>query len=216
MNILFDLDGTLTDSKRGILASMNHALLRLGREALPEEELKWCLGPPLQRNFARLLDTDDEREISTAVAIYRERFADQGLYENEVYAGIPDLLETLCGQGVSLYVATSKVRLYTDRILDHFDLGKYFHGVYGSEMDGTLSDKGELIAHILEREELSTEATWMIGDREHDIIGARANNVRSVGALWGYGSSEELSAAGADHLCRRPNELPSFVTPSPL
>ncbi|MCB0713280.1 MAG: HAD hydrolase-like protein [Ignavibacteriae bacterium] len=212
MTVLFDLDGTLTDSKAGILASINHALFRLGKRELPVEELTAYLGPPLQHTFGDLLDTDDDEVIAAAVAAYRERFAVKGLFENEVYPGIPDLLQELCTVGTDLYVATSKPVIYARQIIEHFNLEKFFRGIYGSEMDGRRSDKEELIAHVIEQENLSAEETWMIGDRRHDVIGGRANDLRTVGVLWGYGSREELVTAGVSHICEEPRGLQILLT----
>lgn len=210
-HILFDLDGTLTDPKVGILTCINHALEQLGRGTLPIDELEWCIGPPLQGSFRTLLATEDEELVTTAVERYRDRFSTTGLYENNLYEGIPDLLSQLCDRGDTLYVATSKPALYARQIIEHFGLGSFFRNIYGSELDGTRSDKKELLAWVLQQEGLADKEVWMIGDREHDMIGAVANDVRPVGVLWGYGSGEELAGAGALHLCNQPDELVTLL-----
>ncbi len=200
MNILFDLDGTLTDPYQGITRCISHALVSLDRPSPPSENLKWCIGPPLKNSFSRLLATEDENLVAEALSLYRQRFGTTGLFENEVYEGIPETLGALQGLGHKLYVATSKPSVFAKRIVDHFHLRHYFHGIYGSELDGTRNDKTSLISYILQRELLDVLETAMIGDREFDMIGAKANGVFGFGALWGYGTKEELDASGA-HAC---------------
>ena len=197
MNVLFDLDGTLTDSYEGITRSICHALETLGTTPPPRESLTWCIGPPLRKSFSLLLDTADEGAVAEALAVYRQRFKTVGMYENEVYAGVQPMLEALQQKGHTLYVATSKPAVFARRIVDHFGLGRFFNGVYGSRLDGELGDKKSLIAHILTREGIEPARAAMVGDREHDMIGAGENGVRGFGALWGYGTREELVASGA-------------------
>ena len=203
-NILFDLDGTLTDSKPGITACLHYAMRELGKPLAPETDLQWCIGPSMQKNFSILLE--DQTQIPRAIDLYRERFREKGMFENSVYDGIPELLQNLALQG-NLWLATSKVRSFAQQIMDHFDLAQYFKGIYGSELDGRYGDKAELIGLILREQGLSAEQTVMIGDREHDIIGAKKNGLRSIGVLWGYGSEEELRAAGAESLAASPAQL---------
>lgn len=212
MAILLDLDGTLTDPKEGILNSLRFGLERLGRPIPPDEDLLSCIGPPLRDGFGRLLETDDPEILDRAVAHYREWFADTGIFENAVYDGIADALESLRSEGQALFLATSKPLVFAERILDHFDLRRFFSGTYGSGLDGSLSDKTELIAHIIKQERLGSDTTTMVGDRKHDAIGAIANGVRPVGALWGYGSRPELEAAGCTLLCPSPFELPTMLS----
>jgi len=207
MNFLFDLDGTLTDPYQGITRCISHALLALGRPAPPQMDLRWCIGPPLKNSFARLLASDDDKLAEEAVAIYRERFGSVGLFENEVYGGIPEALTALQEVGHILYVATSKPTVYAKQIVEHFDLQRYFRAIHGSELDGTRSDKTNLISHILQSEGIASSETLMIGDRKHDMIGAKANGVCGIGVLWGYGTQDELEASGAHACIRRPQEL---------
>lgn len=143
-----------------------------------------------------------------AIAFYRGRFIALGMFENRVYSGIDRALNELRESGAALFVATSKPQPFAERILEYFNLRTFFHGVYGSDLDGTRSKKGELIAHVLKKEMLSASDAAMVGDRAQDIIDAKANGVFSVGALWGQGSREELTSAGADVLCERPSRLP--------
>jgi phosphoglycolate phosphatase len=167
--------------------------------------------PPLRGTFGALLATADPTLIERAMALYRERFAETGLYENEVYAGIPAMLEALAGAGRRLFVATSKPAVFAERIVRHFALHHHLAGVYGPELDGRLDDKGQLLAHVLAIEGLAAAAVVMIGDRAVDIAAAHANGVRSIGVLWGYGSRDELRDAGAHALCATPRDLPATV-----
>ncbi|HMN43520.1 MAG TPA: HAD hydrolase-like protein [Povalibacter sp.] len=208
MNILFDLDGTLTDSRPGIIACIQHALDRAGVPSPAEAELQKLIGPPLRDSFAALLASErDAPCVSAAIEAYRERFTAIGMFENAVYEGIPVALDELSRSGARLYVATSKPRVYAQRILDHFGLSGRFAAIFGSEIDGRLEDKSELIAHVLERTGIDAAATVMIGDREHDMLGATRNGVFPAGVLWGYGTDEELRGAGAKRLLSAPGEI---------
>ncbi|MBB4041354.1 phosphoglycolate phosphatase [Microvirga flocculans] len=205
MIALFDLDGTLTDPKTGITRSVQHALERLGRPVLEADALTWMIGPPLAAGFAKLLGGSDE--VQDAVRLYRERYSEVGLFENEVYAGIPALLQDLRDRDVRLFVATSKLQVFARRILDHFGLSGFFHGIYGSEPDHRNADKSDLIRFILDRERIDPAQAVMIGDREYDAIGARANGLSAIGITWGYGSRQELLDAGVACLVDEPEGL---------
>ena len=207
MNILFDLDGTLTDPFEGITKCISHALIKLGRISPPRKNLQWCIGPPLKDSLSLLLASDDDLLVEKALAIYRERFSSVGLFENKIYQDIPEVLNTLKGKGHTLYVATSKPTVYAQKIIEYFGLVSYFSRVYGSELDGTRNDKSSLISYILQREKIASSETVMIGDREHDIIGAKANGIASLGVLWGYGTQEELEISGANACVKHPQEL---------
>jgi len=215
MHVLMDLDGTLTDPFPGITRCIQHALAALGQPVPLANDLRWCIGPPLPKSFAKLLNTQDPRQVDMAMAKYRERFSTVGLYENSVFPGIPDALHALQQQGHDLVVATSKPTVFSVRIIEHFGLKKYFRSVDGSELNGEHGDKTSLIAHILARDGIPAEKAIMVGDREHDIIGARENQVRGIGVLWGYGSREELEAAGARACATSPEELPGIIHQSP-
>jgi phosphoglycolate phosphatase len=207
--IYFDLDGTLTDPKLGITRSIQYALSKLDRLAPPEDELTWCIGPPLRASFKKLLGTDDLAD--KAVSLYRERFADIGIFENEIYPGIEDTLSVLAKSGRRLFVATSKPSVYAERIIDHFKLKVYFERVFGSELDGRRSDKSDLLGYALQTAGIDPLKAMMIGDRSHDMIGARNNGMTAVGVLYGYGSKEELVEAGAHHVCPTPQRLLDHV-----
>lgn len=203
--IYFDLDGTLTDPKLGITRSIQYALSKLDHAVPPEDELTWCIGPPLRASLKKLLSTDDLAD--KALSLYRERFADIGIFENEIYPGIEDTLSVLAKSGRRLFVATSKPYVYAERIIDHFKLTVYFERVFGSELDGNRSDKSDLLGYALKTTGVDPLKATMIGDRSHDMIGARNNKMTAVGVLYGYGSKEELVGAGAHHVCATPQRL---------
>lgn len=208
--IFFDLDGTLTDPKPGITRSIQYALDKLGQQTIPtEDELTWCIGPPLRASFVKLLG---EASADLAVSLYRERFSDIGLYENAVYAGVEDVLTALRQSGHRLFVATSKAHVFADRIIDHFDLRRHFERVFGAELDGTRADKSDLLAYALKTTSVDPSRAVMIGDRSHDMIGARNNGIKGIGVLYGYGSAQELTAAGASHLCATPNAILDWIS----
>ncbi|RYG22895.1 HAD family hydrolase [bacterium] len=209
--VLFDLDGTLTDPKPGICGCIAHALQVLGYDAPHHNDLEWCIGPPLAGSFARLLSTDDAAAVSRAMVLYRERFSAVGLFENQVYDGIPDCLARLRQAGIKLYVATSKPHVLAQRILDRFELAPYFEAVYGSELDGTRVDKGEVIDHALSSGGLHGEPVLMVGDREHDVIGAHKCGLPCIGVTYGYGSAQELTSAGASSLIDSPTALADAI-----
>jgi phosphoglycolate phosphatase len=172
-------------------------------------ELRWIVGPPLQESFAELVGAD---RAPTLLAYFRERYSTVGLFENSVYDGIVEALDSLTALDYRLFVATSKAEPYARRILDHFGLTRYFNQIYGAEMDGRRSAKSELLAYLLGRERIgATRRVVMIGDRRHDALGARAVGIAAIGALWGYGDAEELAAAGADPLIETPRQIPAAV-----
>jgi phosphoglycolate phosphatase len=207
MHLLFDLDGTLTDSQSGIIRSIRHALVENGLTAPPAESLRWVIGPPILKTFAKLLGEESGHLFDPVVHSYRERYGRVGLFENEVYPEIENTLAELTDLGHVLHVATSKATIYASRIIEHFELGRYFHSVDGSELDGTRADKAHLIAYILDREQIASTDAIMIGDREHDMIGTAANEVPGIGVLWGYGTREELEIAGAWACVHSPRDL---------
>jgi phosphoglycolate phosphatase len=203
--IFFDLDGTLTDPKPGITGSIQYALQRLDLPVPTQDELTWCIGPPLRASFVTLLG--GEPLADRAVALYRERFADVGLYENSVYPDIEHTLAALRHSPRRLFVATSKPDVFAERIIEHFGLSGYFEHVFGSELDGTRVNKGELLAYAIETTGVDPSQALMIGDRSHDMVGAKSNGMRGIGVLYGYGSADELIAAGASHVCATPRAL---------
>ena len=208
MHTFFDLDGTLTNPFQGITRCIQHALEKLGREVPEAGELKWCIGPPLHATFLKLLNTDDKQVGDEALRLYRERFSTVGLFENEVYEGVVECLERLEKRGIEMRVATAKPTVYARRIVEHFEIARFFQEVHGSELDGRLTDKSELIAHILrENSAIDPGSSVMIGDRSHDMIGAVNNGVTAFGVGWGFGSQEELEEGGATRYLRTPEAL---------
>lgn len=205
-SIFFDLDGTLTDPKIGIVRCIEYALDRLAIER-PDGDLTWCIGPPLADSFTHMLG--DRVLAQRAVTHYRERFADIGLFENEVYEGIAPALARLTAKA-RLFVATTKPTVYAERIVAHFGLASHFEAVCGSELDGIRADKTDLLSWMLNKHKIAAEGVTMVGDRQHDVIGARNNGLKSVGVLWGYGTRAELETAGATAIFSRRDELKSL------
>lgn len=209
--ILFDLDGTLTNSQLGITTCVAYALEDFGIHTENLEELRKFIGPPLKESFVKYYDMTDE-EGDRAVEKYRERFATVGLYENEVYEGIPALLGKLREQGKTLIVATSKPTVYSEKILEHFGLKEYFAFVAGSELDGRRVNKAEVIQYALEQNGITDlEKVIMIGDKEHDIIGAKTCGVESIGVLYGFGEREELESHGATYIADTVGDLEKIL-----
>ena len=210
--LLFDLDGTLTDPRPGIVRCMKHALDTLRAPCPSDDVLASFIGPPLRETFATLLETSNRSLVERALALYREEYADTGLFENRIHAGVGQMLDEARGAASAAFVATLKPKLYADRIVRRLGLEPYFAGVYGPELEeGRFDDKVDLLAHLLETEKVSPGRAVMIGDRAGDIVAARANRVRSIGVLWGYGSQAELTDAGADGLCGSPAELAAWL-----
>jgi len=209
--VLFDLDGTLTDPKLGITRCIQYALSELGYKPPDADELHWCIGPPLKDSFSQLLKTLDYTVIEQAILLYRRRFATIGLFENSLYPQIPEILKAIRFAGYKTFVATSKPYIYATQIIEYFGLLLLFDDVYGSEFDGTRSIKGDLIQHILRTENLSSSSVVMVGDRSHDIIGAKQHQIASIGVTYGYGTEEELKAQGADLIAHSPDDIPRLI-----
>ena len=189
--ILFDLDGTLTDPREGITRSVQHALAQLDIHEPDLAALEHFIGPPLLQCFMETYQLSEARAWQ-AVNHYRERFKVTGLYENRVFDGIEALLQQLVEQGRTLYIATSKPTVFAREIARHFGFDRHFKVIYGSELDGTHTNKVELIAHLLQEEGLNPSDCLMIGDRKHDLIGASRNGLHGAGVGYGFGSREEL------------------------
>ena len=203
--VLFDMDGTLTDSQEGIVKSVIYALERLGRELPPRDTLTAFIGPPLHESFSAICGMD-EAETERAVCEFRDYFARRGWAENVSYEGMAEFLAALRA-GLRLIVATSKPETSAQKILKHFSLERYFDLICGSRPeDRTSADKASVVRTALTRAGVTGHAV-MVGDRCHDIYGAHANGLEAIGVLYGYGSCEELSAAGADFLAADLNEL---------
>jgi len=207
--IFLDLDGTLIDPKEGITLSIQHALRELGAEVPDQNELSWCIGPPLAHSFRVLLG--ERADISEAIDLYRARFSDVGLFEADVYDGIGEMLLDLQETGLPLYIATSKPRVYAQTIIQHFGISHYVDGLFGAELDGSNADKTDLLAHALAETGADPFSSVMIGDRRHDVEGAQNNDIATLGALWGYAEANELHMAEADALAGAPADVAEIV-----
>jgi phosphoglycolate phosphatase len=204
--VLFDLDGTLTDSGQGIVRSVQFALESLGVKSPPENELLWCVGPPVRENLRRLLATSDSALIERGVTLYLERYEKIGFRENRVYDGISEMLATLARR-CRLLIVTTKLTESAEPILAEFSLRAYFEGVFGTDRNGEPSDKADLVRIAIASHGLSPSSTAMVGDRRHDIAAGKRNGLFTIGAGYGYGSRDELAAAGADIICDSPAAL---------
>ncbi len=209
--ILFDLDGTLIDPKEGITKCIQFALANMGVDAPSSDHLSWCIGPSLKESFRKLLPSPSEADLETALAHYRKRYAEQGMYEHFVYPDIEQMLSQLKKDGYRLFVATAKPEVFAVKILKAFHLSSYFEKIYGAELDGTRSDKAKLLEYIIENSSLK-KPSLMIGDRRFDIEAALQNQIDPLGVTYGYGSQNELQQAGALHLCDSPMEIYSWIT----
>lgn len=210
LSILLDLDGTLVDSRPGILASCRAALRALGH-ATVDLEIDGLIGPPLEVVLAEILGRFGDDRVAEAALAYREHYGVAGFRETTIYPGVADALDRLRASGADLYIATSKRRTFAEQILEHLDLTGLFAGVHGSEPGGALDRKADLIADLLRRRDLGADRCLMVGDRRHDAEGARANGVPTVGVLWGYGDRDELQSAGVAYLAARPEDLPAII-----
>ena len=199
--ILFDLDGTITDSGSGIMRSILYATEQLGWPAPSEETLRSFIGPP------------SAEAAQQAVGHYRAYYQRKGMFENHVYPGIPEVLTRLKEAGAKLYIATSKPEEFAKKIITHFDLDRYFTGIYGASMDGHRSKKADVIQYALTEAQLAPtkEAIIMVGDRNHDILGAQQNGLDSIGVLYGFGEETELQEAGATFLVQSPKDLGAIL-----
>ena len=209
--VLFDLDGTLTDSSAGIINSIIYALDKYGISVEDNTVLRKFLGPPLHESFKKFYGFDDKKAMQ-ATNFYREYFSTKGFLENKVYDGISELLQNLNDNGKRLIVATSKPQVFTDTIIKHFALDKYFEFVAGSNMDGTRSKKAEVIEYALNKCLITDKSNVvMVGDRKHDIIGANAVGIDSIGVEYGYGDYDELKSAGATYIAKTVDELEKTI-----
>ena len=202
--VLFDLDGTLTDSGEGIINCAIYAMERLGIPVPPREELGVFVGPPLWDTFRQFGVPSDR--VDEAVEIFRSRYVPIGKFENTPYSGIRETLEALRAQGRKLYVATSKPEVTAREILEHFDLSRYFAEICGATVDKTRTSKEDVIAYLLSLD-ACRENSVMVGDTAFDVIGAAAHGIPTIGAAWGYGKTEDMVSAGAAAIARSPEDL---------
>ena len=210
-NIFFDLDGTLTDSKEGIVKCYRYALDKLNCPYNVELKDDSVIGPPLRVIFRKILGSSDEVLIEKAVAIYRERFSTVGLFENKVYPGIPELLSALHKKSFGLFVVTTKPKIYAEKIIEHFHLSPLFSDIYGTELNGRFDNKADLVEFILSNRMMSAEETIMVGDKKEDIIAGKANGIKTMGVTYGYGSQQEICDAVPDYICDSPSEIQKAI-----
>lgn len=211
-NLLFDLDGTLTDPKLGITKSVQYALDKMNIAVASLEELNKFIGPPLRVSFKDFYQLD-EAQIEAAVDYYREYFSVTGLFENAVFPGVREMLDRLSSDPqMRLFIATSKPEVYAKQILEHYELSSYFEYICGSELDGARSAKAEIIGYLMENYNLDPDQTVMIGDRKHDIIGAHHQHIASIAVGFGYGCEEELTAEQPTHYVKSVEELSDFLS----
>lgn len=205
--ILFDLDGTLTDSREGIVNSIVHALDHYGIQVEDRDSLRPFLGPPLAESFQRYFDFSAEQALE-AVGYYREYFAVKGLFENRVYEGVEELVKNLQNRGYKLFLATSKPEVFAKQIMDHFGLSSYFTFIGGATLDESRLKKADVIRYVLEENQITDMSeVIMVGDRNQDVWGAKQNGIDVIGVLYGYGSLEELKEAGADAIADVPDDV---------
>ena len=212
-SVLFDLDGTLTNSLPGIARSIQHVLRIMSPAAttIPtEEELRWCVGPPLRELFQRLLITTDQAVIERAVKLYIERYERIGFRESRVFPGVPEMLAAV-SVGRRLVLVTSKLTESAEKVLAEFYLRKYFEGVYGTDHHGKPSDKSQLVQTALKDHQCSPPTTAIVGDRYHDIAAGKTNNLFTIGVTYGYGTPKELTTAAADQICKTPTEVTTTI-----
>jgi phosphoglycolate phosphatase len=202
--LFFDLDGTVSNNFQGISRCLNFALARMGLRQLTDDEVLPFVGPPFRESLPRVFPGIN---IELALNLYRERYETAGWLENTVYGGMAAAIRSLHLQGFTVALCTSKPRIFAERIIDHFDLARYFDGIHGPELDGTFDRKTELLEHLMGRYNCLPARTVMIGDRDKDVEAALHVRAHSLGVLWGFGSREELAGAGAHHIVQHPDEL---------
>jgi phosphoglycolate phosphatase len=205
--LLLDLDGTLSDSRPGIVACFRYTLQQLGHDPSAAGDLTWAVGPPIAVSLQRMIEPFGDDRVEQALTIYRERYSTVAIYDCSVYPGVVAMLDGLRNAGHTMCIATSKRRDFAERVIDFLGLRDYLRGVYGAVPDGSLDRKQDLLANILKVEHLTPATCIMLGDRFHDIEAAKANTIRSIGALWGYGGRDELEQAGADAIAAAPEAV---------
>lgn len=210
--LLFDLDGTLTDSGEGIINCVLRALHHFGIEETDSKVLNSFIGPPLHESFKRCYPDMTKQQVDTALEVYRARYDSIGMFENRVYQGIPELLDSLHAAGYRLILATAKPECFTYPIMRHFDLERRFDKIYGCIEEIGRYDKFEVIRDLLaDNPDLNAENTIMIGDRNHDVLGAAKNGLDCIGVLYGFGDREELENAGAKYITDTVNDLKNLL-----
>ncbi len=209
--VLFDLDGTITDSGQGIMNSVRYALRKTGKDVPGGEVLRSFVGPPLHEQFQRVCGITEEESLKM-VDVYREYYSEQGIFENRLYDGIIPMLQQIKKAGLHILMATSKAEKYAGIIADHYGFAQYFDFIGGALMSGKRTDKWEVIEYALTSMKITDrEGVMMVGDRIYDIEGARKAGIYSLGVLYGYGSREEMEKASPDFLAQTPEEAADII-----
>lgn len=206
-NVLIDLDGTLINSKKGIILSLNYALLTAGYDLIVNEEMNWLIGPPIRESLKKIIGNNDKNKIEEIYLHYRNHYSEIGLYESNVFPEIEYTVNKLRQAKYKIYLATAKPTIYAKKILNHLKLEDYFHEIYGSELNGIRANKEELIKYILNIEKLVPSESIMIGDTEHDVFSSKKNNMKSIFVEYGYGENNENILYNADYKIKNFKEL---------
>ena len=213
-SVLFDLDGTLTDPTEGIVRSMQYALDRLDRPQPKEAELRGFISASIQPTFVKLLNTHEQAVLDEGIRFFRERYSEVGLFENEVYQGVPELLEALRQNECKLFVVTAKPKIYSERVIKHFSLDRWLSEVFGPSLEERQYTKSKLIETALVTHKLAAGGTVMVGDRREDILAGRANGTGTIGVTYGSGSQDEIASSTPDYICHSPYEIQRIlITP---
>ena len=202
--LFFDLDGTVSNNFEGIARCLNFALKELGLRELSDAEVLPFVGPPFRESLPRVFPGID---TEAALHFYRERYQNKGWLENSLYDGVAEAIRALHLQGFTIALCTSKPRIFAERIIEHFQLARYFDGIHGPELDGTFDRKTDLLAHLVGHYKVPPTHAVMIGDRDKDVEAALHAGTHSLGVLWGFGSRDELQNSGAHRIIAKPDEL---------
>jgi len=210
-NILFDLDGTISDSREGVIGCFQHTLKGMTGSCIEESAIMKLIGTPIRTIFSELLQTDDEQLITRAISVSRDKYAEIGITGNRVYPGIALLLSTLKEKSFCIFIVTMKNKFDSEKVIRHLGFGHLIQGIYGPSLEGYPDNKAELIKSSLFENTLIPEETVMIGDRGVDILAGKSNNTWTIGVTYGFGSREEISESSPDHICQSPQEILSVI-----
>jgi phosphoglycolate phosphatase len=210
-NVLFDLDGTISDSQEGVVGCYQYTIGKLSRYRYEDNEIKKLIGTPLRGMLSILLKSNDKELINEAVRLYREKFAEIGIIGNKAYPGIPELLTALNSGSYDVFLVTMKNRDDAEKITKYLNFENIFSGIYGPNMDGQPDKKAQLIKTLISEHGLAPDETVMVGDRKEDIIAGKSNGNLTIGITWGYGSKYEITGSAPDRICATPNEILSAI-----
>lgn len=210
-NILFDLDGTLTDSQEGVIKCFQQAVKEINQKHIEEADIKPLIGIPIRSIFGRLLETEETDLIARAINIYRQRFSETGIFQNTIYPGVIELLNVLNQESYRICIVTLKNQPDAEIIARHFSFDSLVSGIFGPDLTEYPENKSGMIKSVLNQLTLSPDETVMIGDRKEDVLSGKANGVRTIGVTYGYGSTEELIDASPDHICNDTSEIQKAI-----